>query len=86
MVLSGSDGTLKIWDVRTGEFIRHLLEGLSVVWQVKFDGTRCVAAVQRGGVTWIDVLTFANEEGKMVSAEGGRAIVPEIANPVVIPD
>ena len=77
MVLSGSDGTLKMWDVRTGEFVRDLLYGLSGVWQIKFDERRCVAAVQRSGVTWIDVLTFGDEDGKMMRAGGGRIIVPE---------
>jgi F-box and WD-40 domain protein CDC4 len=81
MVLSGSDGTLKMWDVRTGEFVRDLLHGLSGVWQIKFDDRRCVAAVQRGGITWIDVLTFGEEDGRMVRAGGGRVIIPEALNP-----
>lgn len=81
MVLSGSDGTLKMWDVRTGEFVRDLLHGLSGVWQIKFDDRRCVAAVQRGGITWIDVLTFGEEDGRMVRAGGGRMIIPENLNP-----
>jgi F-box and WD-40 domain protein CDC4 len=81
MVLSGSDGTLKMWDVRTGEFVRDLLHGLSGVWQIKFDDRRCVAAVQRGGITWIDVLTFGDEEGRMVQGGGGRVIIPENLNP-----
>ena len=77
MVLSGSDGTLKMWDVRTGEFVRDLLHGLSGVWQIKFDDKRCVAAVQRAGVTWIDVLTFSDEEGRMITGGGNRTIVQE---------
>jgi F-box and WD-40 domain protein CDC4 len=81
MVLSGSDGTLKMWDVRTGEFVRDVLHGLSGVWQIKFDERRCVAAVQRNGVTWIDVLTFGEEDGRMVRAGGGRVIIPENLNP-----
>lgn len=54
-VISGSDQTLKMWDVQTGEHIRNLLTDLSGVWQVKFNGRRCVAAVQRNSMTYIEV-------------------------------
>ncbi|KAK9763751.1 SCF ubiquitin ligase complex subunit cdc4, variant 2 [Basidiobolus ranarum] len=57
-VISGSDGTLKMWDIRTGKFIRDLLTGLSGVWQVQFDHRRCVAAVQINSATWFEVLDF----------------------------
>lgn len=57
-VISGSDGTLKLWDIKTGEFCRDLLTGLSYVWQVRFDDRRCVAAVQRNTTTHIEVLDF----------------------------
>ena len=80
MILSGSGGTLKMWDIRTGEFVRDLLQGLSGVWQIKFDERRCVAAVQRGGVTWIDVLTFEDKDGRMIHDGGERVIIPENLN------
>lgn len=54
-VISGSDGTLKMWSVKTGQLIRDLLTDLSGVWQVKFNERRCVAAVQRDAVTYIEV-------------------------------
>jgi len=54
-VISGSDRTLKMWDVRTGECVRDLLTNLGGVWQVKFNDRRCVAAVQRDGMTYIEV-------------------------------
>lgn len=54
-VISGSDRTLKMWNVRTGECLRDLLTDLSGVWQVKFSDRRCVAAVQRDRVTYIEV-------------------------------
>ena len=55
-VISGADRNLKMWNVQTGEFVRDLLTDLSGVWQVKFDERRCVAAVQRGGLTYIEVI------------------------------
>ncbi|ORY83306.1 WD40-repeat-containing domain protein [Protomyces lactucae-debilis] len=57
-IISGSDGTLKLWDGKTGKFKRDLLSNLSYVWQVKFDERRCVAAVQRNNMTFIEVLDF----------------------------
>lgn len=62
-VISGSDRTLKMWNVANGEFVRDLLTDLSGVWQVKFNERRCVAAVQRNNLTYIEVIlesTFLN--------------------------
>jgi F-box and WD-40 domain protein CDC4 len=56
-VISGSDRTLKMWNVNTGEFVKDLLTDLSGVWQVKFNERRCVAAVQRNSMTYIEVCT-----------------------------
>ena len=57
-VVSGSEKTVKMWDIHTGECIQDLLTDLSGVWQVKFDQRRCVAAVQRGNLTYIEVRTY----------------------------
>jgi F-box and WD-40 domain protein CDC4 len=57
-VISGSDRTLKMWNVKTGECITDLLTDLSGVWQVKFDERRCVAAVQRDSLTYVEVGLF----------------------------
>ena len=54
-VISGSDRTLKLWNIKTGECVKDLLSDLSGVWQVQFNDRRCVAAVQREGVTYIEV-------------------------------
>jgi F-box and WD-40 domain protein CDC4 len=59
-VISGSDRTLKMWNVKTGEFVQDLLTDLSGVWQVKFNERRCVAAVQRNSLTYIEVSTSIN--------------------------
>ena len=62
-VLSGSDGTLKMWDIRDGTEVRDLLTGIAGVWQVVFEGRWCVAASNRGDATMIDVWDFSMEEG-----------------------
>ena len=60
-VLSGSDGTLKMWDVRDGNVVRDLLTGITGVWQVVFDGRWCVAASNRLDMTYLDVWDFGGD-------------------------
>ncbi|THC98853.1 hypothetical protein EYZ11_001700 [Aspergillus tanneri] len=75
-VVSGSDRTLKMWDVRTGQCVRDLLTDLSGVWQVKFNDRRCVAAVQRDSLTYIEVLDFgASRDGTPEDQLGRRIVV-----------
>ncbi|KAJ2557605.1 SCF ubiquitin ligase complex subunit cdc4, partial [Coemansia sp. RSA 1933] len=57
-MVSGADSTLKLWDARTGQFVRNLLANLTSVWQVRFDRRRCVAAVNRNEVTYFEVMDF----------------------------
>ncbi|KAH9862513.1 hypothetical protein IAQ61_009930 [Plenodomus lingam] len=75
-VISGSDRTLKMWNVQTGEFVKDLLTDLSGVWQVKFNERRCVAAVQRNSMTYIEVLDFgASRDGVPLEQRGRRIVV-----------
>lgn len=60
-ILSGSDGTLKMWDIRDGTNVRDLLTGITGVWQVVFDGRWCVAASNRHDATYLDVWDFGND-------------------------
>lgn len=60
-VVSGSDGTLKLWDIRTGRFICDLITGISSVWQVAFHGNLLVAASNRNGNTVFDVFDFGRK-------------------------
>lgn len=50
MITSSDDGTVKLWDVRTGEFIRNLVELSSggsggVVWRIRASATKLICAV-----------------------------------------
>ncbi|KAK4625526.1 Cell division control protein 4 [Fulvia fulva] len=74
-VISGSDRTLKMWNVKNGECVRDLLTDLSGVWQVRFDERRCVAAVQRDSLTYIEVLDFGAARDGVPSDELGRRTV-----------
>ncbi|KAJ7073961.1 cell division control protein 4 [Mycena amicta] len=73
-VLSGSDGTLKMWNIRDGSVTRDLLTGITGVWQVVFEGRWCVAAsnqTRNGTVqTVLDVWDFAGEEDWVVEPPG----------------
>ncbi|KAI7871952.1 WD40-repeat-containing domain protein [Mucor mucedo] len=57
-VISGSEGGLKMWDIKTGKFIRDLITEVDCVWRVAFDGRRCVAAVQKKNETSFRILDF----------------------------
>ncbi|KAI0133879.1 hypothetical protein BJ170DRAFT_716036 [Xylariales sp. AK1849] len=75
-VISGSDRTLKMWDIKTGECVQDLLTDLSGVWQVRFDERRCVAAVQRDGLTFVEILDFgAVRDGKNPEELGRRILL-----------
>ncbi|OAX80156.1 hypothetical protein ACJ72_05519 [Emergomyces africanus] len=74
-VISGSDRTLKMWDARTGEFLKDLLTDLSGVWQVRFNDRRCVAAVQRNRLTYIEVLDFGASRDRIPPERLGTRIV-----------
>ncbi|CCA66634.1 related to cell division control protein CDC4 [Serendipita indica DSM 11827] len=72
-ILSGSDGTLKMWDIRDGTNVRDLLTGITGVWQVVFDGRWCVAASNRHDATYLDVWDF----GEGVVGDGEEEWVGE---------
>lgn len=77
-VISGSEKTVKMWDIHTGECIQDLLTDLGGVWQVKFDERRCVAAVQRGNLTYVEILDFgAVRDGKPPEELGRRKLLNE---------
>lgn len=57
-VISGSEKTLKLWNIQTGELVRDLLENMHRIWQVRFDQRRCVAVVMRDNLTSVEVLDF----------------------------
>lgn len=61
-VLSGSDGNLKMWNIRDGTVVRDLLTGITGVWQVVFEGRWCVAASNRNDTTVLDVWDFATDK------------------------
>ena len=86
-VLSGSDGTLKMWDVRDGAVVRDLLTGITGVWQVVFDGRWCVAASNRHDTTYLDVWDFgADADDQEWIGEMSGSISDEVSEDDAEPD
>jgi len=67
-VSGGNDGRVKLWDTRTGTFIRELTRPCDAVWRVAFKEDKCVILCQRGGKTVLEVLSFRSGE------EAGRRL------------
>ncbi|KAG0743982.1 hypothetical protein G6F57_001514 [Rhizopus arrhizus] len=57
-VISGSEGGLKMWDIKTGKFIRDLITDVDGVWRVAFDDRRCITAIQQKNETSFRILDF----------------------------
>lgn len=76
-VLSGSDGTLKMWDIRDGTQVRDLLTGIVGVWQVNFEGRWCMAASNRVDSTVLDVWDFGDEDDDEWEGEPPSGIYDE---------
>ena len=63
-VLSGAEGSLKLWDIRSGAFVRNLLTDITGVWQVALEGRWCVAATNRANKTMLEIWDFDFAEKK----------------------
>ena len=62
IVSSGNDGRVKLWDRRTGRFIRDLTRPCESVWRVCFREDRCVIVGQRNHQTILEVVSFRPRE------------------------
>lgn len=71
IVCGGSDGRVKIWDVKTGQLIRELSQPDEAVWRVAFEEERSVVLASRQGRTVMEVWDFSPPE-----ADDGTSSVP----------
>jgi F-box and WD-40 domain protein CDC4 len=62
VVSGGNDGRVKLWDARTGVFIRELTRPCDAVWRVNFREDKVVILCQRGGKTVMEIITFRPED------------------------
>ncbi|CED83858.1 Cdc4 and related F-box and WD-40 proteins [Phaffia rhodozyma] len=59
-IISGSEGTLKMWDIKDGTFVQDLVTGVQGVWRVSFSNRYVVSASNRTGLTVFDVIDFGD--------------------------
>ncbi|KAI7902932.1 WD40-repeat-containing domain protein [Cokeromyces recurvatus] len=50
-VISGSEGGLKVWDIKTGRYLYDLVTDVKGVWWVTFDKSKCVVAIHKYVIT-----------------------------------
>jgi F-box and WD-40 domain protein CDC4 len=55
VVSGGSDGRVKVWDLKTGQLVRELTAPADAVWRVAFEEEKCVVMASRSGRTIMEV-------------------------------
>lgn len=77
-VVSGSDGTLSLWDIHTGKVVRDILKDVTGVWQVAFSGTWCIAASHRNDSTMLDIWDFSKSKEEVVWETGPKGLLDKV--------
>lgn len=62
IISASNDGRIKLWDTRTGDFIRELSMPCEGVWRIGVRDDRVYILLSRGGKTVLEFLTFRPEE------------------------
>lgn len=80
-IVSGSERMFKLWDIRTGKFVRDLLSDITGgIWQVSFDPDRCIAALQKKKndteETYIEILDFSTPLNSLPHDKSGSSQNP----------
>lgn len=76
VISGGNDGRVKLWDLRTGKFIRELTRPCDAVWRVSFKDDKCVILLRRGGKTVLEVLSFKPLNGSISPDQRSKARRP----------
>ncbi|OAV89859.1 hypothetical protein PTTG_28515 [Puccinia triticina 1-1 BBBD Race 1] len=58
VVTGGNDGRVKLWDFKTGSFIRELAEPCEAVWRITLRDDKAVLFCKRDGKTVMEVISF----------------------------
>lgn len=61
LLVSGSEGQFNVYNLRTGKLVHsNLLRDADQIWSVKFNNRKLVAAVEKGGSSFVEILDFGN--------------------------
>jgi F-box and WD-40 domain protein CDC4 len=62
-VVSGSEHGIKLWDLRKpgNYFVRDIITGIQCAWNILMDDSKLVTAIQKDGLTWLEVYDFNSE-------------------------
>jgi F-box and WD-40 domain protein CDC4 len=55
VVSGGSDGRVKVWDLKSGQLVRELSSPADAVWRVAFEEEKCVIMASRSNRTIMEV-------------------------------
>lgn len=58
----GNDGRVRLFDTKTGVYIRDLIENAECVWKVGYRGDVCAIMCKRGGKTVMEFWSFKSKE------------------------
>lgn len=62
LVTGGNDGRVRLYDARTGEFVRDLTSPAEAVWKVAHKFDKCVVMCKRAGKTVMEIWSFRPSE------------------------
>lgn len=62
LLVSGSEGQFNVYNLRTGKLIySDLLSDADQIWSVKFNNRKLVAAVEKDGKSFVEILDFGKD-------------------------
>lgn len=69
ILVSGSEGQFNIYNLRTGKLIHsNILNDADQIWSVNFKGNILVAAVEKDGQSFVEILDFSKKQVTFSSA------------------
>jgi F-box and WD-40 domain protein CDC4 len=58
LVTGGNDGRVRLFETKTGRYVRDLIDSAECVWKVGYKGDVCAVMCKRGGKTVMEFWNF----------------------------